>query len=504
MIIRKDSRPSCEPGGVTHPADGEVNRVSRRAVIAGAALSVPAIAMMSTSPAWAVSSNSLSVSTPSGQVRASGATPVSAIVKDPSGAAVTGAVVSFTGPAGASFAPASATTDASGTAATQMDLGTAWATPGSTVTVTAVAGSVSASLPATVLGSNLLVAGDGYSSTFAQSELVFPSPVVEALTPTAWDMVLLADGTVWTKGANTYGQLGDGTTTDRSTWAAVAGLSGVTQIAAGVGTGYAMLSDGSVRAWGWNRYGQLGDGSTTDRLTPGLVPGLPAGATQVVSSTRTGYVLSANGSVWSWGFNKFGQIGDGSTTDRLTPGPVSGLTSGVTQLAAGGYTVYSLSSDGSVRGWGSGKLGQTGDGAALDRSTPVSVSGLSGVKRVTAGYFGGYALFPDGSVKAWGANGQGSVGDGSTANRVTPVQVSGLTSGVTQVEAGISTAYALSSDGSVRAWGYNAQGQVGDGSTTNRPTPVSVALNLPAGRVVRRLGVNSASSVTPTVIVSTS
>jgi alpha-tubulin suppressor-like RCC1 family protein len=457
---------------------------------------------MSVSPALAVSGGSVSVSAPNSQVVASGAVAVTAVVKDSAGQTVAGEAVSFSGPVGASFAPVSATTDGVGAAVTQMDLGTPWSMPGSLVSVTAVSGSDATTGSFSVVGSNAVVAGAGYSSVLAQSELVFPSPVVDALaagTTTPWFMVLLADGTVWTKGANARGQLGSGSTTARSTWAPVSDLSGVTKIAAALFTGYALLSDGSVRAWGYNNNGQVGDGTVTQRLTPVQVSGLTSGVTQIAAGVYTAYALVSGGSVKAWGYNFLGQVGDGSTTRRQAPVQVSGLTSGVTQIAAASYTGFALLSGGSVRAWGNNANGQVGDGSTTQRSTPVPVSGLSGVTQVAGGAETGYALSSDGSVRAWGANNVGQVGDGSTTQRLTPVQVSGLTAGVTQVVGGADTGYALLSDGSVRAWGSNGRGQVGDGSTTNRPAPVSVSL--PAGHVAQRLGTNSPTSYAAMIVM---
>jgi alpha-tubulin suppressor-like RCC1 family protein len=424
------------------------------------------------------------------------------MVKNASSQPVAGAAVSFSGPVGASFTPVSATTNGSGAAVTQLDLGTPWAKPGSVVSVSAVSGSDASSASFTVLGSNLVVAGAGYSAVLAQSELVFSSPVVDAVAAglsNPWFMVLLANGTVWTKGDNGRGQLGDGSTSARSTWAPVPGLSGVRQIAAGASTGYAVLSDGSVRAWGLNEVGQLGDGSTTDRVTPVPVSGLTSGVTQIAAGDYTGFAVLSDGSVRAWGLNALGQVGDGSTTDRWTPTLVSGL-SGAKQVAAGVHTGFALLSDGSVRAWGFNGLGQLGDGSTDDQLTPVPVSGLtSGVTQIAAGVHTGYALLSGGSVRAWGFNALGQVGDGSTTDRLTPVQVSGLTSGVTQIATANNTAYALLSDGSVRAWGFNSVGQVGDGSTTERHAPVSVGL--PVGRIAQRLGTNSKSSYAAMIVM---
>ena len=507
MASSEDSGLAIERGEVarTPAAVGRAGggQVRRRTLVAGAALSVPAVALMSVSPALAVSGGSLSVSAPNSQVPAAGAVPVTAMVKNASSQPVAGAAVSFSGPVGASVTPVSATTNGSGAAVTQLDLGTPWAKPGSVVSVSAVSGSNASSASFSVLGSNVVVAGAGYSAVFAQSELVFPSPVVDAVaaggSTNRWFMALLANGSVWTMGFNSSGQLGDGSTTTRSTWAPVPGLSGVTQIAAAASTGYALLSDGSAKAWGSNFNGRVGDGSTTNRLTPTSVSGLSSGVRQIAAGVVVGYALLSDGSVRAWGDNSRGAGGDGSTSVRLTPTPVSGL-SGVTQIAAGGDNGYALLSGGSVRAWGANDRGQVGDGSTTQRLTSTPVSGLSsGVTQIAAGTAAGYALLSDGSVKAWGANSSGQVGDGSTTNRLTPTSVSGLSSGVTQIAAGGATGYALLSGGSVKAWGANSSGQVGDGSMTNQLAPISV--NLPAGRVVQRLSTNSTTSTTAMIVM---
>ncbi|OZD56702.1 hypothetical protein CH252_04300 [Rhodococcus sp. 06-1477-1B] len=483
------------------PAAGRgEGRVSRRALVAGAAWSVPAVMLTSVSPAWAVSGNTLSVSAPNGQVLASGAVPVTATVTDPSGQPVAGAAVSFSGPTGASFTPVSTTTDTTGSAVTQLDLDAPWAKPGSSVTVTAVSGSDARSASFTLVGSNLAVAGADYSFSLAQSELVFPSPVVDALTSGfayTWHMVLLANGTVWTMGENNGGQLGDGSTTSRTTWAQVAGVSGAIGIAAVEFSGFALLSDGSVKAWGANNRGQLGNGSYTPSLTPVAVVGL-SGVTQIAGGAYAAYALMPDGTVTAWGSNASGQLGDGTKVDRRLPSSIPGL-SGVTRMASTYSTAYALSSNGSVKAWGRNGYGEVGIGSTTDQLTPTVVSGLSsGVTQIAGGFGTGYAVLSDGSVKAWGYNNYGQVGIGSTTNQLTPTVVSGL-SNVTQIAGGALTGYALSSDGSVDAWGYNGYGQIGDGTTTNRPVPVAVSV--PDGRPVRRLATSGPGSLTAMVVM---
>ncbi|MCJ1707581.1 RCC1 domain-containing protein [Microbacterium sp. VKM Ac-2923] len=478
--------------------------IPRRTLVAAAGWAVPAIAVTTASPAFASSGQSVNVSTPSNQAPASGPVTATSIVTNAAGQAVAGQSVSFTGPSGSSFIPATATTDGAGAATSTLDLATPWATPGSSVTISAVTGSGSASRALRVVGSNAVVAGRSYSATPGQTEFVFPSPVASMISSSVISTIFLAllvDGTVWAKGGNDSGQLGDGTTTARSTWAVVPGLTGVTQIAAGSSTIYALLSNRTVKAWGNNAHGQIGDGTSgTNRLGPTVVSTL-TNVSSIAAGNQTGYAV-VGGIVKAWGWNSSGQVGDGGTSDRLTPTTVGGISGGVTQVAGGSACTFALLSNGTVMAWGDNAYGQMGDGTTgADRLSAGAVPGLSNVTQIAAGVGTGYALRGDGSVKAWGLNTLGRIGDGTTVNKAVPTQVSGLTSGVTEIAAGAASAHALVTDGSVRSWGYNYYGQLGDGTKNDSSIPVTMAL--PAGRTVRRLN-SSSASMTATVVMSTS
>ncbi len=284
-------------------------------------------------------------------------------------------------------------------------------------------------------------------------------------------------------GFNGGGQLGDGTTTPRLTAVDVSGLtSGVVAITIGHLHTCALTSAGGVKCWGANGNGQLGDGTLTQRFTGVDVSGL----TSEVDAITAGYyhtcALTSAGGVKCWGFNGSGQLGDGTTTQRLTAVDVSGLTSGVTAINAGSSHTCALTSAGGVKCWGANGSGQLGDGTIITpRLTAVDVSGLtSGVTAITAGDAHTCALTSVGGVKCWGANDFGRLGDGTNLQRLTAVDVSGLTSGVAAITAGAAHTCALSSAGGVKCWGYNAFGQLGDGSTTPRLTAVDVG-GLPFG-----------------------
>ena len=263
-------------------------------------------------------------------------------------------------------------------------------------------------------------------------------------------------------------------TTNRNTPVQVSDLTGITAIAAGELHTVALKNDGTVWAWGKNYYGQFGDGTTTNSNTPVQISGLTdvkaisAGAFNTVA-------LKNDGTVWAWGLNSSGQLGDGTMEDSSIPVRVRDLT-GITAISAGFVShAVALKSDGTVWAWGSNSYGELGDGTTAGRNIPVQVIGdLTDVMAIAAGDSHTVALKNDGTVWAWGRNNYFQLGDGTDTNRNTPTQVIGLRDDGKAITAGGWHTVALKKDGTVWAWGLNFSGQLGDGTTNDSYTPIQV------------------------------
>jgi len=214
-------------------------------------------------------------------------------------------------------------------------------------------------------------------------------------------------------------------------------LAGISQVKGGWFHTCALTSGGGVKCWGSNSNGQLGDNSTTDRWTPVDVIGLTNGVSAIAAGNLyTCALTTSGGDVKCWGYNDNGQLGDGTTTQRLIRINVSGLASGVSAIATGGSHTCALSGGG-VKCCGLNANGQLGDGTTDQSLAWVNVNGLtSGVSAIATGLSHTCALTSGGGMKCWGSNTNGRLGDGSTVHRLTWVDVNGLTSGVSAIAPG--------------------------------------------------------------------
>ena len=311
-------------------------------------------------------------------------------------------------------------------------------------------------------------------------------------------IALKSDGTVWAWGQNSLGQLGNGTVISSSTPVQVVGLTDVKAISAGGQHNLALKNDGTVWSWGWNDYGQLGDNMFADRTVPVQVIGLTD-----VKAIAAGYsfslALKDDESLWSWGYNGNGQLGIGSASTHWNGIPLqvlnednTGYLDNVKAIAAGGMHSLVLKNDGTVWAWGSNVFNSLGDGTGgpdTDRYLPVQVvAGESGgvylndVKEIAAGTWHSVAVKNDGTVWTWGMNDHGQIGNGTagpSTKKNAPVQVSdeigtGKLANIEAVAAGEEHVIALKADGTVRTWGWNGYGQLGNGTNADGHIPIKV------------------------------
>jgi alpha-tubulin suppressor-like RCC1 family protein len=219
----------------------------------------------------------------------------------------------------------------------------------------------------------------------------------------------------------------------------------------------AQFSDASVRCWGRNSEGELGDGTTTNRLVPTRVPGLQA--TEIIAGDIHTCARTTDGSVRCWGRNPEGRLGDGTTIDRATPTAVPSVT-GADRLAAGGSHTCALFSTGAAKCWGRNDYGQCGDGTTQARVLPTVVDALpTNASLLVAGDVHTCAILATGGVRCWGFNEQGQLGDGTLIQRTAPTNVNGLPA-ASQIFAGASHTCAVLTDRTLRCWGNNASGQL--------------------------------------------
>ena len=284
-------------------------------------------------------------------------------------------------------------------------------------------------------------------------------------------LAAFSDGALWSWGQNGSGQLGVAGTGSPESPRYVAQPKCIEAVAAGAAFSVALRCDGTVWAWGDNGSGQLGVEPTTlaQRTEPAQVPGLSnvvaiaAGASHVLA-------LRVDGTVWAWGANGAGQLGaGGSSASRAAPAPVRELLDTVSIAAGAGHSL-AVRADGTVWAWGQNASGQLGDGTFTSRDTPGVVSAAPRLQSLVAGARHSLGLTAAGAVWAWGDNTSGQLGEGSAVSaRPSPVQVQGL-SGVTFLAAGAGHSLARSASG-VWTWGQNGAGQLGDGTQTPRASP---------------------------------
>jgi alpha-tubulin suppressor-like RCC1 family protein len=298
------------------------------------------------------------------------------------------------------------------------------------------------------------------------------SDVISIAAGKDFSLALKQDGTVWAWGLNEYGQLGDGTATDSLTPVQVHDLTDIIEITAGMDFSLARNADGTVRAWGSNYNGQLGDNSTDDRYTPVDVLYL-TDVMGIAAGGQHSLALQSDGTVWAWGLNQYGELGDNTVVDRHTPVQVDNLDNVIAIKSAFEESSVALKSDGTVWDWGNNNVGQLGDNTTTERHTPVQVQNMSNVITIAAGPQFCWAVKSDGTAWVWGSNYYGEFGDDSTIGSHVAVQKQNMGADVA-FATGTIYSLALKPDGTAWTWGLNLHGALGDNTTTERHVPVRV------------------------------
>jgi len=286
-------------------------------------------------------------------------------------------------------------------------------------------------------------------------------------------LALLPDGTVWAWGQNDAGQLGDGTKVTRATPIRVPGLSRIIAIGAGPYSSFAVGDDGIVWAWGMNDTSQLGLGAATAPVLTPRATYFPRVRSIVGGRTHT-LAIDYSGRVWAVGYGGYGQVGTGTWGTVNVPTRLDSIASSILQVSAGSTHSLAVDTSGSVWAWGQDSFGQLGnDAAAIPSNLPLRLTTLSNVKSVAAGGSHSLALTRDGKVYAWGHNDERQLGDFTTTDRFVPVPITtnprGVTDPISFISAGSMHSMGVSQHGEIFGWGRNANNQIGLGTGTSGP-----------------------------------
>jgi len=317
-------------------------------------------------------------------------------------------------------------------------------------------------------------------------------------------------------GLNDFGQLGNGVTNTTgckcvTTPGAVSGLTNVIAASAGANHSLALKDDGTVWAWGHNSDAQLGDGTSTNRSTPVRVGVGVTGFSDIIAidaGGRHNLALKSDGTVWAWGDNNSGQIGNGTLTDLVLVVQITSLSNNILAISAGTAHSMALSKTGQVYVWGQNDAGQLGNGTSSGYAvTPTLNTNISGVAQIQAAGFHNVALKTDGTVWAWGVNFAGQIGNGTAASisgcQCMPTPTQSSITGVIAIrsETGGHT-LARKKDGTIWAWGHNSSGQIGNGTTNTGIqsgvlTPVQSSVG--SGNVIFGTGLHHSLLSVPTI-----
>ena len=346
-------------------------------------------------------------------------------------------------------------------------------------------------------GWGLLGNSNGSSSSEPVTVTGLTSGVTQLALGQHHSCALTTQGTVKCWGAGWYSALGNGNGSDMYAPVDASLLTAkVKQITAGYQHNCVLTTTGGVKCWGWNGYGQLGDGTFSEITTPKDVIGLTSGVVQISTTYGHTCAVLTNHTLKCWGLNDQGQLGDGTYTTQTVPVMVQGLNGNVKSVSTGRFNTCVITLTNAVKCWGYNGWGQLGNGSTASSVSPVDVPSLGNISKLSIGEGQICSVSVNGELKCWGRNDQGQVGDGTVSSRLTPFTPDGMSSHVSDVWAsGYIHTCAVIDGGVVKCWGYNGWGQLGNGSTASSLVPSDVtrlrgshlstsslgALNIPSG-----------------------
>lgn len=296
---------------------------------------------------------------------------------------------------------------------------------------------------------------------------------------------LKTDGTLWGWGLNTSGGLGDNTTVNKSSPVQTVAY-GTNWVTASMGstTSAGIKTDGTLWLWGNNGNGQVGDNTTVSKSSPVQTVAFGTNWLKVSCGYKHCHAIKTNGTLWSWGNNAYGQLGDNTTVAKSSPVQTVTFASNWIQVSSGGsqqaasmkFFAGAIKSDGTLWGWGHNGYGQLGDNTTVLKSSPVqTVSFGTNWKTCSFGFGSGAGIKNDGTLWTWGRNNFGQLGDNTTIHKSSPVQT--VVGGNTWINVSIGyNTLAIKSDGTLWAWGVNSQGHLGDNTTVDKSSPIQTVL----------------------------
>ncbi len=323
-------------------------------------------------------------------------------------------------------------------------------------------------------GSNIYgQCGDGTTNAIVTpTQMGTDNDWVSVSAGTSFSVGLKANGTIWAWGINNNGQMGNGVTgSNILVPTQVGSVNTWISISAGGDHVLALKSDGTLWAWGLNSSGQLGDGTATARYSPTQIGSDDKWVT-ISAGNAHSTAIKSDGTLWAWGYNFYGLLGDGTNTNKNTPTQIAVGTYWLLVSAGGNHTM-ALKNDGTLWTMGYNNKGQLGDGTTTNRNIPTQVGALNTWSTIEAGGNNSYAIKADGTAWAWGSGTNGQLGDGATLDRNTPTQI-GVDNKWVGISAGGTFTMGFKSEGTLWAWGSNTGGRLGNGNITDQPTPVQI------------------------------